>query len=405
MRRRPGLPILLMATIVVLAFVHSVNFLYRTTTKTDVQMKPTLQRKVEPKTRASPVSKQTTTTLTTKEIPTTTKISTTRTQRLSGTPTLTSGAFVVQQPNAEQGSLQRMPWNQIHKEHQSTIGRAHWATLRSPNRRKLMINTNDPRTDRFISQNIHRSGQWDNDITTLIRYLIKSEECKPGGKCLFVDVGANIGFFSVIAADADLRVVSFEPMYSNSWRLLSTVERNSFSKQWTFFENAVSNVTGKFVAVRPTDSKINKSNGRIVPGLNERDHGSRYGIDYVSTVKLDDIFPKSTVITVMKMDVEGHEGLALRGAQRLLCHGIVKHIIAEWTDVKKNGYCDHIRVLKWMKALGYRIGGVGRRHRHLDMKAEGTCGRGRSGCPSNIWFELGDSTRSPNARLGLCPRF
>lgn len=80
--------------------------------------------------------------------------------------------------------------------------------------RQLRLVLHDAR-DRVVSRRIRREGIWEPYETALLRAFLK-----PGD--VFVDVGANIGYFTVIAADAvgaQGRVFAFEPDPDN-YRLL-----------------------------------------------------------------------------------------------------------------------------------------------------------------------------------------
>lgn len=335
--------------------------------------------------------------------PTTATVSTT-TATTAATPRTTTAMVKPTAPTLEPGFFVYKPVGRhasYERQHRGEpgLGPDYWRKIRN----SVMINTNNPRTDRYISGSIHRSGMWDAGITRLLQTLLRREK-KRGGQ-LFVDVGANIGYFSLIAADHGHRVIAFEPMRANSWRLVSSVKRNGMEAQWTLYENAVSDKAGRAVELKPTDLTTNRSNGRIVGERQQVTPQGAYGVDYVWTVRLDDVVPEGSDVVVMKMDVEGHEGLTLQGASKTMCRSIVRHVIAEWTDVRTNGYCDHTRALAWMKALGYRIGGLAPGGVE-DLPADHFCGgTRRKGCPHDIWFELRDATKTPYDRLGYCPAF
>jgi FkbM family methyltransferase len=53
-----------------------------------------------------------------------------------------------------------------------------------------------------------------------------------------VDVGANIGYFSLACAALGARVIVFEPMLRNVRKLSKSVYRNHFLDRLTVYQNA-----------------------------------------------------------------------------------------------------------------------------------------------------------------------
>ena len=75
---------------------------------------------------------------------------------------------------------------------------------------------------------------------------------------LVVDVGANIGFFSLTAASYGVRTISFEPMRFNLDRFVSSIERNrGFGGRMEVYNMAVSN-SNQMVFLKPTSAKVSR---------------------------------------------------------------------------------------------------------------------------------------------------
>ena len=80
--------------------------------------------------------------------------------------------------------------------------------------------------DKYISNTIRKTNQWEPYETKLV-----IQNLEPGQT--FIDVGANIGYFSLIAADAvgpSGRVLSFEPEEKNYALLAENIAHFSFSQ-------------------------------------------------------------------------------------------------------------------------------------------------------------------------------
>lgn len=156
----------------------------------------------------------------------------------------------------------------------------------------------DP-TDRFIGSEVAR-GAYEPHLTPAIL-----AELTPGAT--FVDVGANIGWYSVLAAravGAQGRVLAFEPDPENIDLLLRSVTSNGFANV-TALPVALSDRTGTAVLQRYGGSNA---------ALFADDGAKGVGDHRVSCLPLDVFGDLLTRLDVMKVDVEGAELLVLRGA-------------------------------------------------------------------------------------------
>ena len=226
-----------------------------------------------------------------------------------------------------------------------------WGTVHFSPVPRFVMSTHDPTSeDIFISGSVHAGIMpWDQYIWDLFARTLHANN--PG---IVVDVGANIGYFSMMALAMGRHVVAFEPMERNVERLLASTERNGFSERVTVYQNAVANEAGHAVAIQPTNSATNYGNGHIIGDVR---HTGTYGVDYVETIRLDDAV--SQTIALMKIDVEGMELPVLDGARGLICSGAVRHITMEWSDATNdNPLCSGRRALETLAEIGYVISDV-----------------------------------------------
>jgi FkbM family methyltransferase len=94
--------------------------------------------------------------------------------------------------------------------------------------------------DRFVSRRIRAEGIWEPFETSLVLRLLR-----PGD--VFVDVGANVGYFSVLAASvvgAQGAVFAFEPDPDNYRLLRANAELNDQGHRITAVEAALSDAAG-----------------------------------------------------------------------------------------------------------------------------------------------------------------
>lgn len=222
----------------------------------------------------------------------------------------------------------------------------HWVVVRSlyDNNVKAELNIHNPDVDQYISGSLRRSAMWEAPIVEAMRGLLSG--CTH--KQLFVDVGANIAYFSLIAHLSGCRVISFEPMHYNVVQIERTMARllvakeNHSLREWSVFNNAVSDVTGHVVRLATTDARVNAGNHKIGA------HG-----EPATTVRLDDAVRER--VALMKVDVEGYEAHVVAGGANLFCTHHVDAIILEMTqDIQRSG-CKVRAMLDWFTCLGYEM--------------------------------------------------
>lgn len=121
----------------------------------------------------------------------------------------------------------------------------------------------------------------------------------------FLDIGANIGYFSMLAASRGARVYSWEPVPHVRERFTENRDLNGFDI--SVFATALSNSSGTVEFQLPAPS--NWGNGSI---------GVESGVvSRVPTERLDDALDLDSV-RLIKIDVEGAEMQVLRGAENTI---------------------------------------------------------------------------------------
>jgi FkbM family methyltransferase len=144
-----------------------------------------------------------------------------------------------------------------------------------------------------------------------------------------VDVGANIGFFTVVLAEAcgaSGRVVAYEPEPANFAALAANADRaRTRGRTVETMRAAVSDSAGVLTLVRGAESTLHQT----VAGPAPDGEG-----EAVPCVRLDDDLPARGVhgpIKLMKVDVEGHEVEVVRGAERTIRSGRLSAMVVEVT--------------------------------------------------------------------------
>ncbi len=159
---------------------------------------------------------------------------------------------------------------------------------------QVMIDPSEPEFGHAIA----RDGIWEAHIVQQIETRLK-----PGG--VFVDIGANVGVMSFHAARAigpKGRVIAFEPNPDNVQRFLQGVLANGL-EQVSLHPFALSDRAGIF---------------SIRGGSNTYLTRSQIGGRLVQSFTGDSILKHEPRIDLIKLDIEGHEPLALNGLQETL---------------------------------------------------------------------------------------
>jgi FkbM family methyltransferase len=125
----------------------------------------------------------------------------------------------------------------------------------------------------------------------------------------FVDVGANIGFYSVhVASETSVSCLSaFEPDPRNFDQLRANLFLNALSTRVEAYRVAVSNHTGKITFEAFSDTSTGQSH------VTQSGAGTE-----VDAVRLDDALALEGAKLAIKIDIEGHEVVAVDGMRALL---------------------------------------------------------------------------------------
>jgi len=187
------------------------------------------------------------------------------------------------------------------------------------------------RADEHLTPWIRSQGVWEADVMkVLVRFL------KPGS--LFVDVGANVGYHSLFAAQLGAHVVAVEPVPWTLELLRANVWRHSADVE--VVEAAASDVAGTVrIAIDPAHRS----------GAQFRDQGVE-----VRAAPLDELVPEGAV-DVLKVDVEGAESLVFRGATAILERSPVLAAIVEFRYGPHLGGEAPEDVLAFYESLGFEL--------------------------------------------------
>jgi FkbM family methyltransferase len=202
------------------------------------------------------------------------------------------------------------------------------------------------RDDFGVSSSVFHTGRWEGHVDQKIRERIGSGD-------VFLDVGANIGFFSLLAADlmskgGGGKVIAVEANPLVVPYLMASAVESGLDDLIQVLPYAVSDRTGLV--------QINGNYGDNLGGttINHEIDVERKNHFVVPSVRLDDILHDTPALDFVKMDVEGAELLAMKGFKQCvdrfkpdILMELNKQCLAGVSQVSVHG------MVSYMEQLGY----------------------------------------------------
>lgn len=181
---------------------------------------------------------------------------------------------------------------------------------------KTPIFVHSPSEDRMISAYVRDYGTWEEDLLNQTgKFLLHH----PG--ITFVDLGCNIGVYTLFVAKLGIQVLSVDPVENNLRLLSKSLDAGGIGENVTLILNAMSD---EYKTVSINIPKENIGGAHIAGDIKAES-------DDAETILMDDIIPYvKTDELFLKMDVEGHEWNILKGGNNFFQSKNVKAILMEW---------------------------------------------------------------------------
>lgn len=174
--------------------------------------------------------------------------------------------------------------------------------------------------DMYISHDLEETGLWEPQVLYDIQeVLIKDPNIG------FIDVGAHIGYYTLIAANMGHKVLAVEPFYESCYRLHRSLVIQGTYGRVKLLHNAVAD-RRVLATIHPSGN--NQGDTRI-DMVTKPCIGSC--LPTVRTILLDDLLEVINFTrAVMKLDIQGFEHKAFQHATKLLDQIHVSYIFMEW---------------------------------------------------------------------------
>jgi len=212
---------------------------------------------------------------------------------------------------------------------------------------QFWLSLHDKSVDR-VRWDVMRVGQYyEFELTQAILNTIKKYD---PSEAMLLDVGGNIGWYSLLARSLGYEVAVFEPNPVNQLRICQSLQMNGWLQPseltpFNLYPFGVGDNHGVTLTLQQTDEQ-NPGSGSF--NIHEHLQGLTNATQ-VPIVTLDEIAIQNgwmssdgtptrnaKVIAFMKLDVEGFEAQVLLGARRFLKSKLVKNICLEWQRPDQN---------------------------------------------------------------------
>lgn len=201
-------------------------------------------------------------------------------------------------------------------------------------------------TDSVLSETIY-AGRFENaELDFVTRYLKKGD--------VFLDVGANIGLFTVVAASkvgSNGHIFSFEPVKKTFLRLSENIRLNNLSNV-SLFNAGLSNEDGELEITTSGDG-YDAWNSFGIPTA-----GLRFSREKVGIIKLDSWARQQNTskVNLAKIDVEGWECNVLRGGESFLSSENAPDLLVEFTEENcRNAGFTCASIYDQLSSLGFQM--------------------------------------------------
>ncbi|XP_069118989.1 uncharacterized protein [Argopecten irradians] len=173
--------------------------------------------------------------------------------------------------------------------------------------------------DEVVSGSILKTGIWEKELVEKLQTFLRRDP-----DLVLLDIGANVGVFSLMAAKLGRTVFSIDCLTGNVHRLCASVSAGNLSKQVTIIHNAMSN-TRENVTFGGYRGNVGATY------VKKLDNSSIGGKDVVMSILLDDLLELYKFKKVMiKIDVEAFEANVFRGGETFFSKVQVHYLLMEF---------------------------------------------------------------------------
>jgi len=190
----------------------------------------------------------------------------------------------------------------------------------------------------------------DEGVYEKLETKLFEDSVKPG--MVVIDVGSNVGYYALIAAkllDGTGHVYAFEPDPKNYDLLTRNILENKYTNVFA---------VNKAVADKASIMKLFLGSRNFAGNsLSQANITSGSSVVEVDAISLDQFVNETGLASVdlLKIDVEGAEGLVCGGARRLLASGNTRIFMEFWPEGLRKLGTDALDLAHHLMSYGYSI--------------------------------------------------
>ncbi|MDR0968117.1 MAG: FkbM family methyltransferase [Holosporaceae bacterium] len=207
----------------------------------------------------------------------------------------------------------------------------------------------------YISLHIEKNSVWEPHVTN---YLVKN--VKPSETV--IEIGANIGYYTTLLSKlvgSKGKVYSYEANKKVYDLACLSLKMNDLYNIVTIKNIVISDRKGTvdFVSYEPSlDADIvNIGGSHILTDYGIYDLLYDKTIKTIKTTSLDEDLPNLKSVDWLRMDIEGSEILALKGARRIINSSPNLKIVMEWFPNIMKKYGDVQKLIKDLRGYGFKF--------------------------------------------------
>ena len=199
----------------------------------------------------------------------------------------------------------------------------------------------NPHDDEIISGKLSTDGIWEGNYLYIVGSILSSNP-----NLEFLDLGCNIGVYTILAAKLGHRVVALDPNSLNLRLLTKSLNMGTLSNRVTLLRNAISNVQENVTLF----DILGNIGGTFVETADKTDQeddsiDSEHKALAITLDELTDIFRNKQLF--IKIDVETYELKALKGGNKFFMSVDVRYVLMEW--IYHREFDTGKEVIKFMK--------------------------------------------------------
>lgn len=198
--------------------------------------------------------------------------------------------------------------------------------------------------DRSLAPHLIASGVWEENNTKVFKTFLRNRKN-------IIDLGANFGYFTLIAANElrknklEGKVFSIEALPRLSQLLRQSILQNGFFWSVEIINNIIGDKETELDYVQFQNafggSSVSQDDILEYYRSNESIYKNyQFEVIKLQAKTLDQVIPQGTSIDILRMDIQGYEFLALKGAKRVLAESSNIIIFMEFDQPLVNKFSD-----------------------------------------------------------------